>query len=115
MQRRLRREDNRESAKTKVRAEGIKLNSFLFFALFCGLYFLSAVVANAQTAAVPKVTGNIVALADGYTFEADEVWKQGDELWYRKGNITQRIPQPVKSVKPILEPPKPEALEAAKT
>jgi soluble lytic murein transglycosylase-like protein len=73
-------------------------------------------VAEAQTPQPsPKVTGNIVTLADGYTFEADEVWKQGDELWYRKGNITQRVAQPVKSVKPIIEQPKPEPAEAAKT
>ncbi|HEU0253621.1 MAG TPA: lytic transglycosylase domain-containing protein [Pyrinomonadaceae bacterium] len=70
---------------------------------------------SAQPPAQPKVTGNIVTLSDGYTFEADEVWKQGDELWYRKGNITQRIPQQVKSVKPILEQPKPNPPEAARS
>jgi transglycosylase-like protein with SLT domain len=77
---------------------------------------LSALVAHAQdkTTPSPKVTGQTVTLADGYTFEADEVWKQGDELWYRKGNVTQRIPQQVKSVKPIYER-KPEAAEAKKS
>jgi hypothetical protein len=80
---------------------------------------LSAFTTKAQTPATatnpPKVTGNIVTLADGYTFEADEVWKQGDELWYRKGNITQRVPQQVKSVKPIFEAVKPTPAEATKT
>jgi hypothetical protein len=78
---------------------------------------LSAVGIKAQdkTAPAPKVTGQKVTLADGYTFEADEVWKQGDELWYRKGNITQRIPQEVKSVKPIYEQPPIETPEATKT
>src|SRR4026207_375863 len=79
---------------------------------------LSAFTLNAQTPPTatnpPKVTGNIVTLADGYTFEADEVWKQGDEIWYRKGNITQRVPQQVKSVKPIFEAVKPTPAEAAK-
>ncbi|HJP95609.1 MAG TPA: lytic transglycosylase domain-containing protein [Pyrinomonadaceae bacterium] len=82
------------------------------------LCLLSATVVHAQDktpAQAPKVTGNIITLADGYTFEADEVWKQGDETWYRKGNITQRVPQAVKSVKPILEQPKPSAAEVAKT
>jgi len=74
-----------------------------------------AVHAQDKTPPTPKVTGNIVTLSDGYTFEADEVWKQGDELWYRKGNITQRVPQQVKSVKPIYEQPKPEPAGAAKT
>src|SRR5215213_2509860 len=102
----------------KVRVEGMKLNSFVLFALFCGVCLLSAVVAKAQGTAAqpsPKITGNVITLADGYTFLADEVWKQGDELWYRKGNITQRVPQQVKSVKPIYEQAKPGPVEAAKT
>jgi hypothetical protein len=79
---------------------------------------LSATVGHAQDKTptqAPKVTGNIITLADGYSFEADEVWKQGDEIWYRKGNITQRVPQAVKSVKPIFEQPKPNPPEVAKT
>jgi soluble lytic murein transglycosylase-like protein len=100
---------------TKVRSERIGLG---FFVLFCGVCLLSAVVANAQGTAAqpaPKITGNVITLADGYTFVVDEVWKQGDELWYRKGNLTQRVPQQVKSVKPIYEQPKTEPAEAAKT
>jgi hypothetical protein len=83
--------------------------------LLCSLF---ATVVHAQDktpAQTPKVTGNVITLADGYTFEADEVWKQGDEIWYRKGNITQRVPQAVKSVKPIFEQPKPSPVEVAKT
>lgn len=98
-----------------MRRKGIQLKSFVFCVLLCGS---SAVTVNAQKPSdqpTPKVTGNIVTLADGYTFEADEVWKQGDEIWYRKGNITQRVPQQVKSVKPVYEQPKPEAAEATKT
>ena len=33
-----------------------------------------------------------ITLIDGYTFEVDEVWKQGDEVWYRKGAISKSIP-----------------------
>ena len=80
---------------------------------------LSAIAANAQTQqpaqTAPKITGNTITLVDGYTFQVDEVWKQGDEVWYRKGNITQRISQAVKSVKPIYEQPKPNPPEASKT
>ena len=79
---------------------------------------LSVTVVHAQDktpAQAPKVTGNIITLADGYTFQVDEVWKQGDETWYRKGNITQRVPLAVKSVKPIFEEPKPSPAEVAKT
>ena len=78
---------------------------------------LSAIAVSAQdkTTPPPKVTGQTVTLTDGYTFEADEVWKEGDEFWYRKGNMRQRIPQQVKSVKPIYEQPKAEAVEATKT
>ncbi len=37
-----------------------------------------------------------ITLADGYSFEVDEVWKQGDEIWYRKGGISKRLEGPVK-------------------
>ena len=78
---------------------------------------LSAISLNAQdkTNNPPKVIGQTVTLVDGYTFVVDEVYKQGEELWYRKGNISQRISQQVKSIKPILEQPKPEPAEAART
>jgi Transglycosylase SLT domain len=79
---------------------------------------LSVTVVHAQDktpAQAPKVTGNIITLADGYTFQVDEVWKQGDETWYRKGNITQRVPQAVKSVKPIFEDAKPSPADVTKT
>lgn len=51
------------------------------------------------------VVGKRITLADGYSFEADEVWKEGEETWYRKGNISQRIPQEVSSIKSVVEPP----------
>jgi soluble lytic murein transglycosylase-like protein len=88
---------------------------FKLVLLLCSLSALTVHAQNTPTKTEPKVTGNIVTLADGYSFEADEVWKQGDDIWYRKGNITQRVPQAVKSVKPILEKPKPEAVEATRT
>lgn len=81
------------------------------FACIAVLCSLSALVVNAQdkaAASSPKVIGQTVTLVDGYTFVVDEVYKQGDELWYRKGNVSQRIPQAVKSVKPIYEQPKAE-------
>jgi soluble lytic murein transglycosylase-like protein len=83
--------------------------------LLCSLSALTVHAQNTPKQAEPKVTGNIITLADGYSFEADEVWKQGDEIWYRKGNITKQLSQPVKSVKPILEKPKVDAVAAEKT
>jgi hypothetical protein len=77
-----------------------------------------SVVVTAQDKTPPppqKVIGQTIILADGYTFVVDEVYKQGDELWYRKGNISQRVPQAVKSVKPIYEPPKVEEKKPAAT
>jgi len=97
----------------RVRRKRINLFSFVLFVLFCGYYSFVVKAQQQPPAAEPKVKGNIVTLADGYTFEADEVWKQGDDVWYRKGNITQRIPQAVKSVKPILAQPKAAPAEPA--
>ncbi len=81
------------------------------------LCLLSALAINAQdksTKAPAKIIGYTVTLVDGYTFDVDEVSKQGDETWVRKGNIQRQIQEPIKSIKPILEQPKAEAAEAAK-
>jgi soluble lytic murein transglycosylase-like protein len=83
--------------------------------VLCSLSALTVHAQNTPKQAEPKVTGNIITLADGYSFEADEVWKQGDETWYRKGNVTKQLSQPVKSVKPIFEKPKADAVAAEKT
>ena len=83
------------------------------FRLALLLCLLSAVSVHSQTP--QKVIGQVITLVDGYTFEVDEVWKQGDELWYRKGNINRQVTQPVKSVKPVFEKAKTEAAEATKT
>jgi hypothetical protein len=32
-----------------------------------------------------------IILTDGYTFEVDEYWKQGDEVWFRKGSISKGV------------------------
>jgi LysM repeat protein len=50
-----------------------------------------------------QVVGHRIALADGYTFEVDEVWKQGDEMWYRKGSISRRLEGQVKSITPLIK------------
>jgi soluble lytic murein transglycosylase-like protein len=62
------------------------------------------------------VSRHQITLTDGYTFEVDEVWKQGDEVWYRKGGISRSIP--ASSVKKIASlttkaPVKPAPTDAA--
>ena len=54
-----------------------------------------------------EVVGNTITLADGYTFQADAVWQQNGETWYRKGNITASVNREVKSIKPIIKAPTP--------
>lgn len=82
------------------------------------LCLLSALAINAQdksTKTPPKIIGYTVTLVDGYSFDVDEVNKQGDETWVRKGNIQRQIQAPIKSIKPILEQPKAEAAAAEAT
>ena len=59
-----------------------------------------------------QVVGNRITLADGYSFVADEVWKDADGIWYRKGNISQRLQGAVSSVKPIVKTPEPKPAAA---
>ncbi|HEY0367722.1 MAG TPA: lytic transglycosylase domain-containing protein [Pyrinomonadaceae bacterium] len=82
------------------------------------LCLLSALAINAQdktTNAAPKIIGYTITLVDGYSFQVDEVSKQGDETWVRKGNVQRQIQESIKSIKPILEQPNAEAPEAKKT
>jgi hypothetical protein len=82
------------------------------------LCLLSALAINAQdktTKTPPKIIGYTVTLVDGYSFDVDEVSKQGEETWVRKGNIQRQIQGPIKSIKPIVEQPKAEAAATPKT
>src|SRR5678815_2846029 len=82
------------------------------------LCLLSALAINAQdktTKTPPKIIGYTVTLVDGYSFDVDEVSKQGEETWVRKGNIQRQVHGPIKSIKPIVEQTKAEAAETPKT
>src|SRR5689334_4968655 len=59
--------------------------------LLCLLIWQPVRVVFAQAEPPPPTTFQIT-LTDGYTFEVDEVWKQGDELWFRKGGIAKGLP-----------------------
>ncbi len=60
-----------------------------------------------------QVVGKRITLSDGYSFEADEVWKDADGIWYRKGNISQRLQGAVSSVKPIVKPQETKPVKAS--
>ncbi|MFZ0063749.1 MAG: lytic transglycosylase domain-containing protein [Pyrinomonadaceae bacterium] len=52
------------------------------------------------------VVGSRITLTDGYSFQVDEVWKDGDEIWYRQGKVSRALSQSsVKSIKPIVKTP----------
>ena len=69
----------------------------LFLSLLLLVIALSAGVVAAQT-------GVRITLTDGYSFEVDEVWKQGEEIWYRKGSISKRLEGSVKKLTPLEAP-----------
>jgi hypothetical protein len=59
-----------------------------------------------------------ITLIDGYSFEVDEVWKQGEEVWYRKGGISKSLQaSAVKKFEPLAvkAPPKSPAPQVAAT
>ena len=58
--------------------------------LVCLLWVSAGVVAAQQTVRI--------TLTDGYSFEVDEVWKQGEEIWFRKGGISKRLEGSVKKL-----------------
>jgi len=62
------------------------------------------VPAAAAVAPSGTIIGKQVTLSDGSSIRADEVWKQGDDVWYRIGNITQSVNGPIKSIDAIRAP-----------
>lgn len=91
-------------------------------AFLCLLIWQPARVVFAQTDLPTEPARFRITLIDGYAFEVEEVWKQGDEIWYRKGGISKGLaassvkkfeavgpkPAPIKSPSPAAAPPKPE-------
>ena len=59
---------------------------------------------TAGDVAQAKIIGKRIHFVDGSVVQADEVWKNGDDLWYRVGSITQRVARAVKSVEAIHAP-----------
>ena len=57
-----------------------------------------------EAATQPKVIGKQIQFADGSTLQADDVWRNGDDLWYSIGGVTQRVARQVKSVELIRAP-----------
>jgi hypothetical protein len=57
----------------------------------CLLSWQFAETVSAQTDPPPPPTRYQITLKDGYTFEVDEIWKQGDEIWYRQGAISRGL------------------------
>ena len=72
--------------------------------------------AAATPAAQPEgeIIGKRIRFADGSSIDADEVWKQDEDFWYRLGGVTQRIDRPVRSVEPIRAEPKKELAQSVK-
>jgi hypothetical protein len=83
--------------------------------------FLSRVILVCVLTALPAATVFAqqqtvrITLADGYTFEVDEVSKHGGEVWYRQGSIWKQLDRPVKKfttldkVEPAKSTPEPVA------
>jgi len=63
--------------------------------------FAETVFAQTDPPTPPAPAGYQITLKDGYVFEVEEIWKQGDEVWYRKGGISRSIA--ASSVKKITE------------
>ncbi|HET8783177.1 MAG TPA: hypothetical protein VFM63_12215, partial [Pyrinomonadaceae bacterium] len=63
------------------------------------LFFVCFLLALSTGVVVAQKTR--ITLTDGYSFEVDEVAKQGDELWYRQGSIWKQINGSVKKLTPL--------------
>ena len=50
--------------------------------------FAETVFAQTDTPTPTPPSGYQITLNDGYVFVVDEVWKQGDEVWFRKAGVS---------------------------
>lgn len=67
----------------------------------CLLGWQSAGPVSAQTPPT-QTAGFRITLTDNYSFEVDEIWKQGAEVWYRKGSISKALDSAtVKKITPL--------------
>jgi LysM repeat protein len=51
-----------------------------------------------------QTIGKRIRFVDGTTLDADDVWKDGEDVWYRSGTVSHRIERQVRSIEPILGP-----------
>jgi hypothetical protein len=85
----------------------ISADQALRLLLVCLLSWQSAGIVFAQVNDPPPSTPSKqpqsvrITLVDGYSFEVDEIWKQGDETWYRKGSISKQLEGSVKKITPL--------------
>jgi hypothetical protein len=64
--------------------------------------FAETVSAQTDPPAPPPPSSYQITLTDGYVFEVEEVWKQGDEVWFRKAGISKGLPaSTVKKITPL--------------
>src|SRR5262245_28814874 len=48
-----------------------------------------------------KVIGQRIRFADGSSLDVDDVWKVGDEFWYRLGGLSRQVDRPVRSIERV--------------
>jgi soluble lytic murein transglycosylase-like protein len=48
-----------------------------------------------------KIVGKLIKFTDGSTLKVDEVWKQGNARWYKRGSLSQQISREVQAIEPV--------------
>lgn len=46
-------------------------------------------------------SGQLIKFADGGSLHVDEAWWKGEEVWYRRGKVTETSARKVKSIEPV--------------
>jgi hypothetical protein len=53
-----------------------------------------------------EVVGKRITFADGRTMVVDEAWRQGAEVWFTRGKVTQSLDSEVTKIEPVYAAPK---------
>ncbi|HEY6120372.1 MAG TPA: transglycosylase SLT domain-containing protein [Pyrinomonadaceae bacterium] len=54
-----------------------------------------------------KVESYRIVLVDGSSIQVDEAWREGKEVWYRRGGIRKSLDREVRAIEPVLTPAAP--------
>ena len=83
-----------------ARLNGLSLNSKLKVGQ--RIVVPASLISSVETGESTRTpNGQLIKFADGGSLHVDEAWWKGEEVWYRRGKVTETSARKVKSIEPV--------------